>query len=120
MSRNKPMGKRRAPGSGWGFCALSVKVFFGHGLHTWLHGADVLTTQTLVLFVIRSAGKPWANRPSAALAATTVLSVLAGGVLLFTPGLSLATLVLLTGISSIVVGAGEVGVAFALKRAPAA
>lgn len=46
---------------------------------------ESLTTQTLVLFVIRTVGKPWANRPSAALAATTVLSVLVGGVLLFTP-----------------------------------
>jgi len=46
---------------------------------------ESLTTQTLVLFVIRTVGKPWANRPSAALASTTVLSVLAGGVLIFTP-----------------------------------
>jgi len=55
-----------------------------------------------------------------ALVGLGVISLIAGGVFLFTPGLSLATLVLLTGISSIVVGAGEVGVAFALKRAPAA
>jgi len=46
---------------------------------------ESLTTQTLVLFVIRTTGKPWANRPSAALTATTLLSVLAGGVLPFTP-----------------------------------
>jgi len=35
------------------------------------------------------------------------------------PGLSLTALVLLTGISSIVVGAGEVALAFVVRRAPA-
>jgi len=44
-----------------------------------------------------------------------VLSLIAGTVLLFAPGLSLATLVLLTGVSSLAVGAGEVVMAFALR-----
>ena len=37
---------------------------------------ESLATQTLVLFVIRTAGRPWRNRPSAPLAATTVLIVM--------------------------------------------
>jgi uncharacterized membrane protein HdeD (DUF308 family) len=48
-----------------------------------------------------------------------VLTLIAGGVLLFAPGLSLATLVFLTGFSSVVVGAGEVALAFVIRRAPA-
>jgi Mg2+-importing ATPase len=39
---------------------------------------ESLTTQTLVLFVIRTAGNPWSNRPSRALGATIVAVVLAG------------------------------------------
>ncbi len=39
---------------------------------------ESLTTQTLVLFVIRTAGIPWSNRPSRALSATIVAVVLAG------------------------------------------
>jgi Mg2+-importing ATPase len=46
---------------------------------------ESLTTQTLVLFVIRTVGKPWANRPSTALAITTLLSVAIGMVLPYTP-----------------------------------
>jgi uncharacterized membrane protein HdeD (DUF308 family) len=48
-----------------------------------------------------------------------VLSLVAGCVFVFAPGLSLATLVVLTGVSSIVVGAGEVGLAFVVRRASA-
>jgi uncharacterized membrane protein HdeD (DUF308 family) len=47
------------------------------------------------------------------------LTLIAGCILLFTPSLSLATLVFLTGFSSVVVGAGEVVLAFVVRRAPA-
>jgi len=46
---------------------------------------ESLATQTLVLFVIRTAGRPWSNRPSLPLATTTILVVLAGLALPFSP-----------------------------------
>jgi Mg2+-importing ATPase len=46
---------------------------------------ESLATQVLVIFVIRTRGNPWRNRPSAALALTSVLVVLVGAVLPFTP-----------------------------------
>jgi Mg2+-importing ATPase len=46
---------------------------------------ESLATQTLVLFVIRTAGKPWQSRPSLALTATTLFIVLLGLSLPFTP-----------------------------------
>jgi Mg2+-importing ATPase len=46
---------------------------------------ESLATQTLVLFVIRTAGNPLRSRPSVPLAATTVLVVLIGVMLPFTP-----------------------------------
>src|SRR5262249_11029922 len=39
---------------------------------------ESLATQTLVLFVIRTAGRPWSNRPGLALMTTTILVVLLG------------------------------------------
>jgi P-type Mg2+ transporter len=66
--------------------AVLLRVFhFGETLfHTgWF--LESLATQTLVLFVIRTARRPWMNRPSAALAATTLLVVAAGLVLPFSP-----------------------------------
>jgi uncharacterized membrane protein HdeD (DUF308 family) len=51
-----------------------------------------------------------------ALIAVGLLSLLAGVVFLVTPELSLATLVILTGVSSLVVGLGEVVAAFVLRR----
>jgi len=45
---------------------------------------ESLATQTLVIFVIRTAGSPLRSRPSMALAATTVLVVITGAVLPFT------------------------------------
>jgi uncharacterized membrane protein HdeD (DUF308 family) len=45
-----------------------------------------------------------------------ILSVLAGGLFLFAPGLSLGALVAMTAISSLVVGIGEVILALALRR----
>jgi Mg2+-importing ATPase len=46
---------------------------------------ESLATQTLVLFVIRTAGSPWRSRPSGSLAITTVLIVGLGVLLPFTP-----------------------------------
>jgi Mg2+-importing ATPase len=46
---------------------------------------ESLATQTLVLFVIRTAGNPLRSRPSLPLAVTTVLVVLVGVTLPFTP-----------------------------------
>jgi P-type Mg2+ transporter len=46
---------------------------------------ESLATQTLVLFVIRTAGRPWRSRPSLPLAVTTVLVVVIDVVLPFTP-----------------------------------
>ena len=67
------------------FYAL-LKVFhFGETLfHTgWF--VESLATQTLVLFVIRTAGRPWRNRPSAPLIVTTLLVVLIGVLLPYSP-----------------------------------
>src|SRR5207245_1047850 len=46
---------------------------------------ESLATQTLVLFVIRTTGNPLRSRPSLPLAVTTVLVVLIGVILPFTP-----------------------------------
>lgn len=45
---------------------------------------ESLATQTLVIFIIRTAGNPFRSRPSLALTATTVLVVIAGIVIPFT------------------------------------
>jgi len=66
--------------------AVLLRVFhFGEALfHTgWF--LESLATQTLVLFVIRTAGRPWANRPSAPLVVTTLLVVAIGTALPFSP-----------------------------------
>jgi Mg2+-importing ATPase len=46
---------------------------------------ESLATQTLVLFVIRTARRPWSNRPSKALAMTTLAVVVVGLVLPYSP-----------------------------------
>jgi len=46
---------------------------------------ESLATQTLVIFVIRTAGRPWSNRPSHALAWGVGASVMVGVALPFTP-----------------------------------
>jgi Mg2+-importing ATPase len=59
-----------------------LRVFnFGEVLfHTgWF--LESLATQTLVLFVIRTVGRPWSNRPSVPLIATTLVVVAIGGAL---------------------------------------
>jgi P-type Mg2+ transporter len=63
-----------------------LKVFHSNEklFHTgWF--VESLATQTLVLFVIRTAGRPWKDRPSIPLAATTVVVVAAGIALPFSP-----------------------------------
>ena len=67
------------------FFALLHVFGFGEMLfHTgWF--LESLATQTLVLFVIRTAGRPWRNRPSAPLSVTTLLVVAIGAMLPFTP-----------------------------------
>src|SRR5262245_17913968 len=62
-----------------------LKVF--HASEQFFHTGwfvESLATQTLVIFVIRTAGNPLRSRPSAALTATTRLVALAGGLLPFT------------------------------------
>jgi P-type Mg2+ transporter len=46
---------------------------------------ESLATQTLVLFVIRTAGRPWSNRPSTPLIVTTLTVVAIGAALPYTP-----------------------------------
>jgi Mg2+-importing ATPase len=46
---------------------------------------ESLATQTLVLFVIRTVGNPWSNRPSAPLTVTTILAVMVGVILPYSP-----------------------------------
>jgi Mg2+-importing ATPase len=67
------------------FYAL-LKVF--HASERFFHTGwfvESLATQTLVIFVIRTAGSPLRSKPSAALSATTLLIVLVGVMLPFTP-----------------------------------
>jgi Mg2+-importing ATPase len=46
---------------------------------------ESLATQTLVLFVIRTAGRPWRSLPSMPLVVTTLVVVLVGGALPYSP-----------------------------------
>jgi uncharacterized membrane protein HdeD (DUF308 family) len=85
-----------------GLAVLALMVAF-----TWLFGG--LTA--LVMGFQASGGT------RVALIVLGALSALLGLVFLFVPGLSLAGLILLTGISAVVVGAGEVVVAFQIRRA---
>jgi Mg2+-importing ATPase len=60
---------------------------FGFGAEAFQTGwfVESLATQTLVLFVIRTVGRPWRDRPSGPLAITTILVVLIGIALPYTP-----------------------------------
>jgi Mg2+-importing ATPase len=63
-----------------------LKVFHAHEtlFHTgWF--VESLATQTLVIFVIRTAGRPWRDRPSVALTASTLIIVATGILLPFSP-----------------------------------
>ncbi|MCI0391069.1 MAG: magnesium-translocating P-type ATPase [Acidobacteria bacterium] len=63
-----------------------LKVF--HASEQFFHTGwfvESLATQTLVIFIIRTAGNPLRSRPSAALTLTTLLTVLSGAIIPFTP-----------------------------------
>lgn len=62
----------------WGFRATEALFHTG-----WF--VESLATQTLVLFVIRTAGNPWRSRPSRALTVTVLLVVGSGILVPFTP-----------------------------------
>lgn len=74
----------------------------------------ILSGVTAVILSLRYAGTT-----RFALLVAGVLALVAGCVLLVTPDLSLATLVVLTGVGSVLVGVCEVIVAFVVRRAPA-
>lgn len=66
------------------FVLLKVFHYDERSFHTgWF--LESLATQTLVLFVIRTARRPWSNRPSKALAMTTLAVVVVGLVLPYSP-----------------------------------
>jgi Mg2+-importing ATPase len=67
------------------FLALLRVFHAGEALFQTGWFVESLATQTLVLFVIRTAGRPWRSRPSVALTATTLGVVALGLALPFTP-----------------------------------
>jgi len=70
------------------FLTFFVLLHFFHFGETLFHTGwfvESLATQTLVLFVIRTAGRPWRNRPSLPLTVTTFVVVLIGLVLPYSP-----------------------------------
>lgn len=70
------------------FLTFFVLLHFFHASESLFHTGwfvESLATQTLVLFVIRTAGNPLRSRPSTWLATTTILIVLVGILLPFTP-----------------------------------
>jgi P-type Mg2+ transporter len=70
------------------FLTFAVLLIVFHSSSAQFHTGwfvESLATQTLVLFVIRTAGRPWTNLPSLPLAATTIMVVIVGLVLPFSP-----------------------------------
>jgi P-type Mg2+ transporter len=68
------------------FLTFYFLLHFFHATEVLFHTGwfvESLATQTLVLFVIRTARAPWTNRPSVPLAVTTLVSVLLGILLPF-------------------------------------
>jgi Mg2+-importing ATPase len=66
------------------YILLSYFHFDERSFHTgWF--VESLATQALVLFVIRTAGRPWLNRPSLPLIVTTLLVVAVGVALPYSP-----------------------------------
>jgi uncharacterized membrane protein HdeD (DUF308 family) len=61
-------------------------------------------------------GAEYSGTPRIALIAAGVLSLIAGTILVGTPSLSLTTLVVLTGVCSLIVGLAEVVMAFVIRR----
>jgi uncharacterized membrane protein HdeD (DUF308 family) len=73
---------------------------------TWLFSG---LSELAIAFQATGASRLW-------LGLLGVLSIVAGLVFVFTPNLSLAVLVLMTGISAIVIGLGELVLAFQLRK----
>src|SRR5271156_4055551 len=70
------------------FLTFYVLLHFFHASQTEFHTGwfvESLATQTLVLFVIRTMGNPLKSRPSVPLAITTVLIVIIGVALPYSP-----------------------------------
>ena len=70
------------------FATFLVLLHVFHAGETLFHTGwfvESLATQTLVLFVIRTAGNPWRSRPSLALTATTLIIVAVAVTLPFMP-----------------------------------
>jgi Mg2+-importing ATPase len=70
------------------FLTFYVLLHFFHASEPLFHTGwfvESLATQTLVLFVIRTMGNPFRSRPSAPLAITTILIVVIGMILPFSP-----------------------------------
>ncbi len=97
---------------------ISIYDFLACGVLLWVFRAsgapfqtgwfvNSLATQTLVLFVIRTAGNPSRSRPSLALAVTTVLVVLIGVILPFTPLAATLGLVPLPGAYFVFLGGAD-------------
>jgi Mg2+-importing ATPase len=66
------------------FLTFFILISVFHATKAQFHSGwfvESLATQTLVIFVIRTPGAPWSNRPSLPLAATTILIVLLGLIL---------------------------------------
>jgi len=70
------------------FYVLLRVLGFGEELFQTGWFVESLATQTLVLLVIRTAGRPWRNRPSGALLVTTLLVVTIGIALPYSPAAS--------------------------------
>jgi Mg2+-importing ATPase len=67
------------------FFLLLKVLHLGEGAFRTGWFVESLATQTLVLFVIRTRGRPWRSRPSAALALTTVSVAVLGIILPYLP-----------------------------------
>ena len=70
------------------FLTFYVLLHFFHADQVFFHTGwfvESLATQTLVLFIIRTAQNPFRSRPSAPLAATTLIVVAIGVLLPFSP-----------------------------------
>jgi Mg2+-importing ATPase len=67
------------------FGALLFVFHFGQSAFQTGWFVESLATQVLVLFVIRTTGRPWTNPPSLPLAVTAVIAVVVGTVLPYTP-----------------------------------
>jgi Mg2+-importing ATPase len=70
------------------FLTFFILIYFFRASEEFFHTGwfvESLATQTLVVFVIRTAGNPLKSRPSRALASTVIAVVLAGIILPFSP-----------------------------------